>query len=210
MSLGPELHERIAGGVRRQPRAELGIARARRAARRCGSMITGSMSASGVWCSSRGPNRGPAITTRPPPRLPTYSLTISQKRSLSAAARHVVEEDHVVGEELAALGRERRQEQHVRLADPRIGRAEERAEALHADQLVAVKDLLDEPPFPGRLVGDVHQPQVVVDDVDLPRGLVVLIDDFAVELVGAGGELEAAGLFGRERQLDRFDGLLRA
>ena len=97
--------------------------------------------------------------------------------------RHVVKEDHVVGKELASLGRQRTEEQHVRLSHTRIRRAKERAEALHADQLVAMEDFLDEPPFPGRLVGDVHQAEVVVDNVDLATGPVVLVNDFPFHLV---------------------------
>jgi len=42
------------------------------------------MSASGVSCNSAGPNRGPAITTRPPPNWLTNSRTIPQNRSLMA------------------------------------------------------------------------------------------------------------------------------
>ena len=42
------------------------------------------MSASGVPDNSAGPNRGPAITTKPPPNWLTNSRTISQNRSLIA------------------------------------------------------------------------------------------------------------------------------
>ena len=44
---------------------------------------------------------------------------------------HVVEEDDVVGEKLAALGGQRGKEQFVRLADARVRRCQERAKSFH-------------------------------------------------------------------------------
>src|SRR5262245_15532078 len=67
-----------------------------------------------------------------------------------------------------------------------------------------MKNFLDEPPFPRRLEGDVHQSQVIVNDVDLPSGLVVLLDDLAFQLVGRGDELETARLIRCKRQVDRL------
>ena len=58
-------------------------------------------------------------------------------------------------------------------------------------------------------MGDVHQTEVVVDDVDLAGGPVVLVDDFTLDLVYARRKLKAAGLFRRERKLRGLDARLQ-
>ena len=71
-----------------------------------------------------------------------------------------------------------------------------------------MEHLFDEPPFPGRLVLDVHQPQEIVADVHLAAGPVVLIDHLAGQRGDFGDEFEPAGFFRRVGELDRRAGAL--
>ena len=81
-------------------------------------------------------------------------------------------------EELGAGGGQAGQEQLVGPSHAGIGGIQERAEAFHAHQAVAVEDLLDEAPFPGGLVLHVQQPQEIVEHDDFPAGVVVVADRF--------------------------------
>ncbi len=170
------------------------------------SKLTGSMLPSGVSANWAGPNRGPASTTSPPPNSRTNSSVIWQNRGLKAAAGKIAQKDHVVGEELAPWWAHRRQEQLVRLPHPRVGRPQERAESLRAHQLVAIKHLLDEPPFPGRLVFDEQQAEEVVAHRHFTLGPVVIAHDLALDRVDLGGEHVVTRFFRHIGTLDFLDG----
>ena len=114
---------------------------------------------------------------------------------------HVAQEDHVVGEELAAGRRGGRQEELVVLPHLRIGRPQERAEAAHAHERIAVEYLLDEPPLPGRLILHVHQPQEIVTNVYLAGRPVVVENRLAFERRDLDDELMAAHFLGRHGKL---------
>ena len=115
--------------------------------------------------------------------------------------RHVAEEDHVVGEELAAGRRGGRQEELVIFPHLRIGRPQERAEAAHAHERIAVEHLLDEPPLPAGFILHVHQPQEIVADVHLAGIAVVVENRLAFERRDLDDELMAAHLLGRHGKL---------
>ena len=120
------------------------------------------------------------------------------------AGRHVAQEDQVVLEELLPRRSHARQEQFILLPHLRIRGVEKRAEALHAHQGIAMEDLFDESPFPGRLVLDEHQPQVIVQDADLAVGQVLLPIDFAGQAVHFGHEVHASRLLGLVDELHRL------
>jgi hypothetical protein len=67
-----------------------------------------------------------------------------------------------------------------------------------------VKHFLDKPPFPGRLVLDIHQSHKVVADFDVAFGAMELFVGFGLfrETIDFGHEAKAAGLV-------RFIGKLR-
>src|SRR4051812_29584371 len=64
--------------------------------------------------------------------------------------RHVVEEQHIRRKKIAALRRQRWQEQRIRLTNARVGRGQKRAESIKSDELIAVEYFFDESPFPCR------------------------------------------------------------
>ena len=67
-----------------------------------------------------------------------------------------------------------------------------------------MEDLLDESPFPSRLVFDEHQPQEIIEDADLAVGEVLLPIDFAGQPVHFGHEMHASRLFGLVNELHRL------
>ena len=147
-----ELHEVVLRGHRRSAAGANGWRSSIRAA---GSTITGSMSASGVSASCLGAEpragRSPPARRRTCPRTPWSSRRTAgsgaeagmSPRKITSLAKNSLRGGLIVGRNSSLVCR-----------TARIGRAQERAEALHAHQLVAVEHLLDEPPFPGRLVLD--------------------------------------------------------
>ena len=56
-----------------------------------------------------------------------------------------------------------------------------------------MKHLFDKPPFPGRFVFDIHQPQKIIDDFDITLRFVVLSDNFSLNRVDFSGDHKFTG-----------------